>query len=64
LRLAALALAAAQLVAACRTPFAAVGQTRTDSQTVGAGVAAAAAVLIEMNAGELTLAGGADHLLA
>jgi hypothetical protein len=59
----ALALAAALLVTACRTPFAAVGQTRTDSQTFDAGAAAAATVLIEINAGELTLAGGADHLL-
>jgi hypothetical protein len=40
-----------------------MGPTRTESQTVDAGAADAASVQIEMNAGELTLAGGVDHLL-
>jgi hypothetical protein len=61
--LAALALLATLLITACRVPFVRVGQTVTENQTVDAGAAAAATVLIEMNAGELSLVGGANHLL-
>jgi hypothetical protein len=57
------ALVVGALAAACRSPFATMGETRTETRTVESGAVAAASVLIEMNAGELTLAGGADDLL-
>jgi hypothetical protein len=56
-------LLAGWLAAACRGSFATMGETRTETRTVEAGAASAADVQIEMNAGELTLAGGADDLL-
>jgi len=62
-RIVMLALMIGLLGAACRGSFAEVGATRTESEVVDTGAATAASVQIEMNAGELTLAGGSAHLL-
>jgi hypothetical protein len=62
-RLVTLALLAGLLASACRVPFARMGQTVTESQSVDAVSATDASVEIQMHAGVLTLAGGADHLL-
>jgi hypothetical protein len=58
-----LVLTAGLLGAACRGSFTEVGATRTDSEVVDAGIATTVSVAVDMNAGELTLAGGSAHLL-
>ncbi len=57
------ALLIGMLISACQLRFARTGQTVTESQTVDTAGATAASVQIQMNAGELTLAGGAGQLL-